>query len=526
MRRKRSISTPIRYYLHALLTASIFLCTAAARSQSAANQPGTPIDVTARDLDAKEIRNNWLSYHGDLTGRRYSSLKEITRDNIAQLQLKWVFHSRKVRVLGATPVVVGGVMYMTASNDLFAIDGRTGAVLWHHTRQETANEKGDESVHVNRGIAVLSNKLYMETDNNHLLCLDARSGNVLWEVPFADGHAGYGGVSAPLAVRDKVIAGVPGGKEVQGGFLVALDSASGKEIWRFGMRSTSGQSDSPRSPAEPRRHRDENWMPGTYDPELDLIFWEIGGQPCGSEANAQPAEVQHGGCLLALDSSTGKLRWQTPLPNQELLSPAISGVPMLVDAPYQGALRKLIIETHDNGFVDIFDRETGKLLSQRNSDSMKSSEDTCSEEKLSPSRNPPSYSEQTHIFYFMSLRGCRARPAQPIAVHPAPGAKAESKPIGKSNLLAYDLVGDTLAWRNESAATDHAPTGVMTTASGLLLFGGKAQSFQAADAATGKVLWSFPMGQSPTGSPMSYAIEDNQYFAIAAGNDLFVFGLP
>ena len=526
MRSKRCRPTLIRFNLHVLLIVSVFLCPAAVRSQSTTNQPGTPIDVTAQDLEANEIRNNWLSYHGDLTGRRYSALKEITPDNITQLQLKWVFHSRKVRVLGAPPVVVGGVMYMTASNDLFAIDGRTGVVLWHHTRQETASEKEDESAHINRGLAVLSNKLYMETDNAHLLCLDARSGNVLWEVPFADRYAGYGGVSAPLAVRDKVIVGASGGKEFPGGFLVAFDASSGKEIWRFGMRPASNQSNSPNSPAEAREYHDHNWMPGTYDPELDLIFWEIGGQSCGSEMSAQPVTVQHGGCLLALESSTGKLKWQSPLPNQELLSPAISGIPMLVDTLYQEAPRKLIIEVHDDGLLDIFDRETGKLLGQRNSDSMTSSKNTCTEEKLSQSWNPPSYSEQTHIFYFMGLQDCPVRSAQPAVVHLAPGPKAESKSIGKSTLLAYDLASDRLAWKDDSATIDPAPAGVMTTASGLLLFGGKAQSFQAADAASGKVLWSFPMGQSPTGSPMSYSIAGNQYFAIAAGNDLFVFGLP
>ena len=508
MRWRCYISRPTRFYLHTLLTASVFLCPAVVRSQSAANQPGTPIDVTVQDLEASEIRNNWLSYHGDLTGRRYSSLKEITRDNITQLQLKWVFHSRKVRVLGATPAVVGGVMYMTASNDLFAIDGRTGAVLWHHTRQETAREKEGESAHVNRGVAVLNNKLYMETDDAHLLCLDARSGNVLWQVPFADGDAGYGAVSAPLAIQNKIIVGGRGGKE--GGFLTAFDAASGKEVWKLGTPPAYGQSG----------------IPGTYDPNLGLIFWETGAQSCNTEASIQPADVQQGRCLIALDSSTGKLKWKSPLPDHERPSFVVSGVPVLLDTMYQGTLHKLIIEAHGNDFIDVLDRETGKLLGQRNSDSVKSSEHTCPEEKLSLSWNPPSYNEQTHIFYFMSLQDCRAKPVQSTMAHPAPGTNAESKPIGKSALLAYDLASDKLLWRDDSAAIDHAPTGVMTTASGLLLLGGKTQSFQAVDAATGKVLWSFPMGQSPTGSPMSYAIEDNQYFAIAAGNDLFVFGLP
>ena len=510
MRWKLRILVLVRFYLHMLLTASVFLCPAAVRSQSTTNQPGTPIDVTAQDLEATEIRNNWLSYHGDLTGRRYSALKEITRDNITQLQLKWVFHSRKVRVLGAPPVVVGGMMYMTASNDLFAIDGRTGAVLWHHTRQETAREKESESAHVNRGVAILNNKLYMETDDAHLLCLDVRSGNVLWEVPFADGDAGYGAVSAPLAIRDKVIVGVSGSNKFPGGFLAAFDAASGKEIWRLGMLPAYGQSG----------------MPGTYDPNLDLIFWETGAQSCNSEASAPSADVQQGRCLVALNSNTGKLKWKSLLPDYEQLNFAVSGVPVLLDTMYQGTFRKLIVAADSNGFLYIFDRGTGKLLGQRSFDSMKSSEHTCPEEKLSPSWNPPSYNEQTHIFYFMSLEDCRAKPSQSSAAHPAPGAKAEPKSIGKSTLLAYDLTSDKLVWKDDSVAADHAPTGMMTTASGLLLFGGKAQSFQAADAASGKVLWSFPMGQSPTGSPMSYSIAGNQYFAIAAGNDLFVFGLP
>jgi len=510
MRWKCYIATTIRFHIHALFTASLFLCPFVARSQSTVNQPGTPIDITAHDLEANAIRNNWLSYHGDLTGRRYSSLNNITRDNVTQLQLKWVFHSRKVRVLGATPVVVGGVMYMTASNDLFAIDARTGAQLWHHTRQETAGEKGSESVHVNRGVALLSNKLYMETDDAHLLCLDARSGNVLWEVPFAEGYAGYGGASAPLAIRDKVIVNASGGKESQGNLIAAFDASSGKELWRFGMQPAYSQSG----------------MLGTYDPNLDMIFWETAGQSCNPEASAQSTDVQHRRCLVALDSNTGRLKWRSPLPDHKQSVFAISGVPVLLDTAYQGALRKLIVATDSNGFLDIFDRETGELLGQRNADSMKSSENICREEKLSPSWNPPSYSEQTHIFYFMSLQDCRASTAQAVAAHPVPGAKAESEPIGKSTLLAYDLASDKLVWKNDSAATDQAPTGVISTASGLLLFGGKTQSFQAADAATGKVLWSFPMGQSPTGSPMTYAIEDNQYFAIAAGNDLFVFGLP
>jgi alcohol dehydrogenase (cytochrome c) len=537
----------LRCYLPALVAAGALLCSAATQAQSVANEPGTPIEITARDLESNGTGNNWFSFHGDYTGRRYSTLKEINRDNISQLQLKWVFHSRKTRVLGATPVVVGGVMYLTASNDLFAIDGRTGAVLWHHTRQDAAGTKDDESAHVNRGVAVLNHSIYMETDDAHLLSLDARSGNVLWDVPYAGPYVGQGGVSAPLAVRDKVIVGTSNGKDGRGGVVIAFDAASGKEIWRFGMQAPSRQRDSPDSSAEPHGYHGEDSMPGTYDPELDMIYWEIGGESCGSGAGAQPAELKHDGCLLALDSSTGKLKWQSSLPDRELLSPAVSEVPVLVNTTYQGASRKLIILANGSGFLEILDRESGRLLGRWNAGSPKSApgasepqnsdatkghtthgdaESGCPIDKLLPSWNPPSFGEATHNFYFISLKACTSKTAEDGARQPAPRAKGASETTGESALLAYDPASDRLAWKQDSAITDHAPTGVLTTASGLILLGGNSQSFQAADAATGKVLWSFSMGQSAAGSPMSYAIGGNQYFAIAAGNDLFVFALP
>lgn len=527
---------------YVLIASCALLYAALARSQSAVNEPGTPIDVTARDLQANEIRNNWLTYHGDSSGHRYSGLKEITRDNIAQLQLKWVFHSRKARVIGAVPVVVAGVMYVTASNDLFAIDARTGAVLWHHTRQDATGAKEDESAHINRGVAVLHNRLFMEADDDHLLALDARSGNVLWDVPYADKPAGYGGVSAPLAVRHSVLVGTSDGA------IASFDGASGREVWRFATRSAH-QSETPSSAVSPV-YGDRNSMTGTYDPDLDIVYWELGGESCTSETNAQP---RRGGCLLALDASTGELKWKAPLPSHEFSGASISEVPMLVDAVYQGTSRKLVIAAHSDGFtaiLDIFDRETGKLVSRRQLDTQPSAPvesqppnaaaakqqshgdalPACSVDNILPSWNPPSYSEQTRYFYFMNFEDCRTRPLYGGSLQPAreDGSKLRLKPgpVDGSTLVAYDPAGDRFVWKSDLARIDHPPTGVTTTVSGLLLSSGQAQSFQATDAATGKVLWSFPMGQSPTGSPMTYGIEGHQYIAIAAGNDLFVFGLP
>ena len=519
-------------------------------SCQASSQSNSP-DVTARDSKAG-TQSAWLSYHGDLTGRRYSELKEITRENVGQLQLKWVFNSRKMWALGAPPVVVAGVMYLSVSNDLFAMDGLTGAVLWHHTRQDAAGAQNDESAHINRGIAVLSNRLYMETDDGHLLSLDARSGNVLWEVPFDTDNVSYGGVSAPLAIPGKVIVGASGGRGVQAGFVAAFDAANGKELWRYTLRHNPVRNDSD-SLTRSSRTPDESWMPGTYDPELNVIFEESAAQACGTDVSVQTEDVQHGGCLLALDAQIGKLKWQFPLPAEEKRSPAISAVPMLVDIPLgeagskQVSDRKLIVAVQENGFLTILDRATGTLVLQRNLGTNSSfpgdshwrrvsaaarptkqddARSRCGAESESPSWNPPAYNELTNRFYFVEFENCRDNAVPVEAAHSAKGVISRLQPIGRSSLLLYDPSDDTWAWQDTSPSTDHAPSGLTTTASGLLLSGGRARSFEVADAVTGKVLWSFPLGQSPTGPPISYSIAGKQYFAIAAGKDLFVFGLP
>ena len=134
----------------------------------------------------KAINDDWPSYNGDLTGRRFSSLSQITPQNAAHLQAQWVFHTKTPGVLEATPVVVKGIMYLTGSNDAFALNAQTGEVLWHYKRPISNGLIDDASGHINRGVALSGTHLYMETDNAHLLCLDARSGNLLWDVAYAD----------------------------------------------------------------------------------------------------------------------------------------------------------------------------------------------------------------------------------------------------------------------------------------------------------------------------------------------------
>lgn len=524
-----------------------------ALAQAVANQPGTPIDVTTRELEAKGIGSNWPSYNGDYTGRRYSSLRQITPANVGQMRAQWVFHSRNAGTLEVTPVVVGGVMYVTASNDAYAIDARTGNVLWHNTRPISQGLVDDASGHINRGVAVLGTRLYMETDNAHLLCLDARSGNLLWDVAYAKGNRNYGATSAPLIVRNKVLVGTSGGDDGVRGFVAAFDAVTGKEVWRFWTIPAPGEPGSKSWPGDLYQHGGgTTWMPGTYDPELNTLYWGTSNASPDFEGTVRPGDDLYTACVLALDPNTGKLKWHFQFTPHDLYDYDATETPLLVDLQYQGRAQKLLIEANRNGFVYVLNRENGKFLSakqfatQLNWAKGIDSQGRPIRSGLIPTVDgtrvcpgfagatnwySPSYSETTHLVYFMKLEECSIYSAkvekfEEGRAYYSTGVKHPTDDHTSKDLVAYDPVKNSFAWIMPQLGGRHAFAGVMTTATGLVLFGDDANSFEAADGWTGKPLWHFNMGESPHSSPMSYAVDGKQYFAITAGNDLFTFGLP
>jgi alcohol dehydrogenase (cytochrome c) len=184
----------------------------------------TKIDVHPDRLLTVPVAENWLSYNGDYTGRRFSALEEISLQNVAQLRAQWVFHAPNANRLEVTPVVADGVMFITAANDAYALDAQTGRTLWHYARPVTEGLIDDASQHHNRGVGLWHSRLFMETDNAHLVCLDAGSGHLLWDIAYTDGNRNYGATSAPLVVKDKVIVGTSGGDDGVRGFVAAFDA--------------------------------------------------------------------------------------------------------------------------------------------------------------------------------------------------------------------------------------------------------------------------------------------------------------
>src|SRR6478752_1508077 len=176
------------------------------------------IDVLPTQLIAQPPGANWLSYNGDFTGRRFSSLSQIKPENVAQLRAQWVFHSGNSNRMEVTPVVANGVMFVTSANDTYALDARTGLEIWHYARPVSEGLIDDASGHLSRGVALWHSRVYRLTDNAHLLCLDGRSGHLIWDVAYANWNKNYGATGAPLVVNDKVIVGTSGGDDGVRGF--------------------------------------------------------------------------------------------------------------------------------------------------------------------------------------------------------------------------------------------------------------------------------------------------------------------
>src|SRR5258708_7013425 len=323
----------------------------------------TSINVQPAELMAL-AGENWLSYHGDYSGRRFSGLTEITPANVTQLKAQWVFHVRDASDLEVTPVVVGGMMFVTAANDAYALDARTGRTIWHYSRPITEGLIDDASQHHNRGVGVWRHRVFLETDNAHLLCLDGRSGHLLWDVPYAEGNKNYGATSAPLVVKDKVIVGTSGGDDGVRGFVSAFDAETGKLAWRFWTIPGPGEPGSASWPGQLYlRGGGTTWMPGTYDPELETLYWGTSNPAPDFDGAPRPGDDLYTDCVLALDPETGRLKWHFQFTPHDLFDYDATETPVLIDLPYKGRPRKLLVQANRNGFLYVLDRTNGEFLS-------------------------------------------------------------------------------------------------------------------------------------------------------------------
>jgi alcohol dehydrogenase (cytochrome c) len=517
------------------------------------NEVSLDLATKPEDLLVTPIGPNWPSYNGDYTGRRFSGLNGITPSNVGQLRAQWVFHSSNSSSLQCTPVVVNGIMLVTSANDAFALDARTGRELWRHEMPITEGLIDDASSHHNRGVAILGSRIYMETDNAHLLCLDARNGHLIWDVPYAPGNKNYGATSAPLIVKDKVLVGTSGGDDGVRGFVAAFDAKNGKECWRFWTIPAPGEKGSESWPGDMYlRGGATTWMPGTYDAELNTIYWTTSNPAPDFDGDVRPGDDLYTDCVLALDPDSGKLKWHFQFTPHDLYDYDATETPVLLDTTFHGAPRKLLLQANRNGFLYYLDRTTGAFLDAKpfvkklnwasgidaqgrpirtDVKPTKEGMNVCPDMTGATNWFSPSYNPQTGLFYFIALENCQKYFKEPQEFAEgrafyATGAKRIPGEKGQKILLAFDAAKGEFAWRYPEEGDGESWAGTMTTAGGLVFFGNDSEGFEAVDAKTGQSLWHFNTGQSMHASPMSYGISGKQYVAISAGSDIFSFALP
>jgi alcohol dehydrogenase (cytochrome c) len=504
---------------------------------------------------ARPKSGEWPTYHGQLSGNRHSPLDQINANNVAHLAPAWSFPVPGQAALQVTPVVVEGLMYVTAANNVWALDARTGQQVWHFGRPRTKGLVGDAAGGINRGVAALGDRVFVVTDHAHLLALHRLTGSLLWDVEMGDYQHHYGATSAPLVVNDLVVSGVSGGDEGNRGFLAAYKASTGERVWRFWTVPAPGESGSETWVGKAIDHGCASpWLTGTYDPSARLLYWPT-GNPCPDyNGDERKGDNLYSNSVLALDPETGVLKWHFQFTPHDLHDWDASETPMLVDAEFHGRPRKLLLHADRNGFFYVLDRVSGELLlaepfvrtvtwatgiGKDGRPQLVTGQDptplgtrTCPAVAGATNWPSMSFNPAAGLFYLMAEESCEIYTKssewwQRGKSFYGGGTRRSPGDTTVKYLRALDVQTGKITWEIKGVGGGILASGVMSTAGGLVFYGDSAGgAFMAADARTGAVLWHFDTGQSWRAGPMAYAIGGRQYVGVAAGSTILAFALP
>jgi alcohol dehydrogenase (cytochrome c) len=520
-----------------------------------------------RILNAAREPQNWLTYGGDYSSQRYSTLRQITPQNVKNLENQWVLQGQVLGAWEATPLVVDGVMYVTQRpNDVLALDAKTGRVFWQYRYTNSADQRVCCGAN-NRGVAIHGNTLFMGTLDAHLVAIDAKTGRAVWNIAVGDPKVGYSVTMAPLVVKDKVMIGVGGGEYGIRGFIAAYDVHTGKELWKFYTIPAPGEPGSETWKGGDWQHGGASvWVTGSYDPELNLTYWGVGNPGPDWNSEQRPGDNLYSDSVVALDPDTGKLKWHfqfTPHDNYDYDSVQ---VPVLVDMAWKGKPAKLMLWANRNGFFYVLDRVTGKFqfglpfakvnwASGLDANGRPIQTPPAPGEPTWPGNQgatnwyTPSWSPRTQLFYFSAWEGYASiyrhehqdyeagrtftggghRVVTPTPDTPTIGIGRRTPinnwtdAVGHGSVIAMDPTTGQRRWTFEQF--DVTDSGILTTATDLLFTGGREGYFYALDARTGKPLWSANLGGQIVNGAITYEVDGRQYVAIISGNDLVAFAL-
>ncbi|MBV8846488.1 MAG: acido-empty-quinoprotein group A [Bryobacterales bacterium] len=501
---------------------------------------------------SQPLGDSWPTYNGDYTGRRYSALTKIAPHNIASLSLAWVYRANPGQgaagaggnaspVIKGTPLVINGVLYLTAPDHVWAVDARSGREIWHYAW------KSKGGLHIgNRGAGVWGGYLYFETPDCNLVSLNLRDGKERWHKPICDLDQFYYASAAPVVAKNHIITGVSGDDLDIPGYLESHDPETGDLQWRWYAHPNPGDPEAKTWPSvDAMMHGGGmTWVPSTYDPELNLLYFGTGNPQPVIAGKARKGANLYTECIIALNPDTGKLVWYfQPSPHDTHDWDAVQ-TPVLFDADIGGQRRKLLAQASRNGWFFVLDRTSGQNLiaSEYVKTNWTQGVDAKGQPVPNPAKEPqldgvlvtpnqggaanwppPSFSPTTGLFYVSAARAFSVYYIYDDDDKPEGWSGNDRGGFSETMLEAIDYKTGKVRWTHKWPANGGTRSGLLSTAGGLVFSGDTGTNLVGLDAATGAILWHAGLHAPVTNGPITYELDGIQYVVAAAGDTLYAF---
>ena len=496
--------------------------------------------------------NSWPTYNGDYSGRRFSELMQIDQSNVNRLKIDWMYRITGVgsqRGVGnptikSTPLMVNGILYFTIPDHVFALNARTGEQLWQYDFEDHGGHLVGQ-----RGVGMYGNWLYFLTPDGWFISLNAQNGKERWRKKVADEKSQYFTTMAPMVVKNHILVGVGGDAMDVRGYLEARDPETGELQWRWW--SEPQKKGDPGSETWPNQAAMDHgggmtWLPGTYDPELNLLYWGTGNANPVFAGQSRKGANLFTASIVALNPDTGTLAWYFQASPHDTHDWDNVETPVLLDATIDGKPRKLLAQAARCGWFFVLDRTNGQnLVSKPFSGTGNWAKgidahgqpipDPAKEPKVDGSMidmpvfgatnwPPPSYSPQTRLFYVNGTEGYGLAYLYDTSPEPEGyGGGGGGTFDGRSALFALDITNGSVKWKHE--VTGSAMGGGILTTAGHLLFTGDASHLAAFDPESGKLIWNQRLESSVSNGPSTWMLDGHQYIIVGAGDTLYALDL-
>jgi alcohol dehydrogenase (cytochrome c) len=499
-------------------------------------------------VTAQDDPNNWLMAIGNYTGNRYSKLGQINTSNVNKLVPKWIFSLGTLDAQNTTPVVHNGVMYVTASHGrTYALDAEKGTEIWRYVHQLPEGVAGTMCCDIgNRGVAIYGDKVFVATPDAHVVALDMKTGEVVWDVVLGNWEHAYTMTVAPLVVKGKVVVGMSGAEYPTRLFIEALDAETGKQAWRTYTIPGPGEPghESWGTTEAAMNGGASAWITGSYDPDLDLLYWGTGNPNPDWDGTVRPGDNLYSNSTLALNPDTGEIKFFFQYTPADVWDYDGNNEPVLVDYGNE----KVWLHGDRNGFLYKIDRTNGKFrygvpISKVNWTTGFTPEgrpiwnqekvptyeyeakDICPASEGGKWWNPMTVNPESGWVFVPSREICVDIKSAPLGEGLNPDERTPGKPYwgigtiswstGYGQLVAFDGKTGKKMW----TVKDRSPftSGLMSTRGGLLFAGTPEGEFRAYDQQTGEKLWAFQTGSGIFGSPSTYTVDGKQFVAVPSG---------